>query len=178
MVEVDRGHKALCPLSGERRTCSCLEKGRTERRDESSRLGLTPPRSPLDIATSRRCVGHIAWRRTAESSGFEILNYENLDRHMAHGCYFQLAELAGQHDFCSADGTPLSEGYTYSSVAAANREMYLCAATHFTLLTIAIQRPYDTGRRSVSASGGWSTFEFKGLSASASCSTLHVGDGG
>ena len=69
-------------------------------------------------------LGHIAWRRTAELSGFEILRYENLDRHMAHG-YSQLAELAAQHDFCSADGTPLAEAYTYSSIAAANREIGL-----------------------------------------------------
>lgn len=69
-------------------------------------------------------LGHIAWRRTAESTGLEILHYENLDRHMAHG-YSQLAELASQHDFCSADGTPLAEGYINSSKAAANREIGL-----------------------------------------------------
>ena len=37
----------------------------------------------------------------------------------------QLAEVAAQYDFCSADGTPLEEGYRYSSTAATNREIGL-----------------------------------------------------
>ena len=69
-------------------------------------------------------LGHVAWRRCAESSGLEILHYENLNRHMAHG-YSQLAEVAAQYDFCSADGTPLEEGYAFSAAAATNREIGL-----------------------------------------------------
>ena len=53
-------------------------------------------------------LGHKDWRRAAEQSGLELMHYENLNAHMAHG-YSQLAELAATHSVVSASGTPLAQ---------------------------------------------------------------------
>jgi len=63
-------------------------------------------------------LGHMAWRRAVDESRFVLRHYENIDRHMAHA-YRQLAETATQHDFRSADGTPLARNYAATSRAAA-----------------------------------------------------------
>lgn len=54
--------------------------------------------------------GHLSWRRIVDEAGFNILHYENLDRHMLQS-YTDLADEASKYDFRSADGEPIVNNY-------------------------------------------------------------------
>jgi len=54
--------------------------------------------------------GHRSWRKIVEDHGFNILFYENLDRHMLQS-YTDLAAEASKYDFKSADGEPIVKNY-------------------------------------------------------------------
>jgi len=55
-------------------------------------------------------LGHPSWRKIVDNLGFNILHYENLDRHMLQS-YTDLAAEASKHDFRSADGEPIVKNY-------------------------------------------------------------------
>ena len=55
-------------------------------------------------------LGHKAWRRVVEESGFEVLHYENLDAHMEQS-YADRESRALELNFIAADGVPQASKY-------------------------------------------------------------------
>merc|ERR1719197_1115380 len=66
--------------------------------------------------------GHQAWRKIVQESGFVILYYENLDRHMAQ-TYRDMAKKANSLGLKSTDGTPLGVNYSESVQAIEKGEV-------------------------------------------------------